>query len=537
MVEYVLYMEIPIDYVSLEFESNLDKPEEINYSDNKGNNLILHISKVIDQNFKEFFHNSFKKLIPEIEIKELFTLKSTNLSLFFLILKIEIKLSESECNIEAQLDELLNWFPIIFDFFPEVPRMERIITNIPINEFINDKMVGHFGSLSVKKKIKSLTMANYNFQSFISEYPRLSNSNILKTLHKNLQSYYRDLFWNYNISIHSFNFYGKIPGREGIDFITLYKKITSLFRTYLISLYSYIGDDMVDFLREIESLRYRINYLEFNKLVQYEEFFEEIYDNFFSNEIPQWCRAKFEKWVFEHYDDKDFYLYEPVMIYRLPNFPKTYIRLKQRLQEVLKTIKNLIIKKSKLKISINRLEFIKKSFPFLKPTHSFNQEIGKEKYFILLDKLGKIKEKCAKGISAKDCEKCERSPSKVCLTKIFSQPLGKEVLPHCGTELADCYWISENNGNAIVIKGANLRTKRQYMDALSQIIDLTQKNTVKTIFFANNKLTSNQFFSQALNICKANDKQFIVFHKGELIQLLYFYEKTNYSEDLDSSAS
>jgi len=367
-------MELPIDYVSLEFESFLDKPEEINYSDPKGNNLILHISQIIDPYFKDFFHNSFKKLIPEIEIKELFTLKSTNLSLFFIILKIEIKLSESEYNIEDQLDELLKWFPIIFDFFPEVPRMERIITNIPINEFINDKMVGHFMSLFAKKKIKSLTMADYNFQSFISEYPRLSNSIILKTLYKNLQSYYRDLFWNYNISIHPFNFYGKIPEREGTDYLALFKKITSLFRTYLISLYSYIGEDMVDFLREIESFRYRMNPLEFKKLVEYEQFFEEIYDNFFSNEIPEWCRAKFEKWVFEHYEDKDFYLYRPVMIYRLPNFPKTYMKLKMRLQEILNNVKNLLFNKSSLIKTFKKKELIKK-LNLIKYERDFRKEI------------------------------------------------------------------------------------------------------------------------------------------------------------------
>lgn len=537
MVEYFLYMEIPIDYISLEFESILDKPEELNYSDPKGNNLILHISKVIDPHFEDFFHNSFKKLIPEIEINELFTLKSTNLALLFLILKIEIKLRESEYNIENQLDKLLNWFPIIIDFFSEVPRMERLITNIPITKTTTDKMVGYFIELFDRKKIRSIKMADYKFQSFISEYPRLSNSNVLKTLYKKLQNYYKDLFQNYKINIYSFNFYGMIPEWEGSDYVALFKKITDQFHSYLISLYSHIGEDMVDFLREVELLRYRMNTLEFEKLIEYEQFFEEIYEKIFSNEIPIWSRPRFEKWVFKHYKDKEFYLYKSVMIYRLPNFPKTYIKLKQRLQEVLKIVKNLHISKSKLIIPLDRLEFINKSFPFLKPTHTFKQETGKDKYLILQDKLGKIKEKCGQGISAKDCEECETIPSKICLTKIFSHTLGREVLPHCGTELADCYWISENNGNAIVIKGANLRTKIQYMDALSQIIDLTQRNIVKTIFFANNKLTSNQFFSQALNVCKANNKQFIVFNKDELIQLLYFYERTNLSEDLNLSAS
>jgi len=524
-------MELPFDYVSLEFESYLDKPEEINYPDPGGNNLILDISKIIVPFFREYFHNSFQKFIPEINIIELFTIKSTNLSLFFLILKAEIKLSESEYYIDDQLDKLLKWFPFIFDFFPEVPRMERIITNIPISKTITDKMVGHFIGLFGQKKIKSIRMVDYNFQSFISEYPRLSNSNILLTLYKKLQNYYKDLFWNYNISIHSFNFYGKIPERESSDYITLFKRLLNEFHSYLISLYSYIGEDMDDFLREVESFRYKINPFEFKKLIEYEQLFEEIYDNFFSNKIPEWCRARFEKWVFEHYKDKDFYLYKPAMIYRLPSFPKTYIKLRQRLQEVLSNLKNLLFSKSKLKISFERVEIIKKFFPFLKPIQNFKQEVGQEEYFILQDKLGKIKEKCAQGITAKDCEKCEKSPSKICLTKLFSYPLGREVLPHCGTELADCYWISETYGNAIVIKGANMRTKKQYMDALTQINDLTQRNSMKTIFFVNNKSTSNQFLSQVLNLCKANKKQFIVFNKDEIIQFLHFYDNTNQPEE------
>jgi len=105
------------------------------------------------------------------------------------------------------------------------------------------------------------------------------------------------------------------------------------------------------------------------------------------------------------------------------------------------------------------------------------------------------------------------------------------VLPHCGAELADCYWISENEGNAIVIKAANMKTKNQYMDPLSQIINLTQRNTVKRIFFANNKPTSRQFLSDSLNLCKANKKQFIVFNKDDLIQILYFYKKLNQTEE------
>ena len=186
-------------------------------------------------------------------------------------------------------------------------------------------------------------------------------------------------------------------------------------------------------------------------------------------------------------------------------------------------------------ISLEEESIKKKFFTFLKIKESFIQEIGKKTYSNLQEEVVKLKEKCAQGITAEDCEKCERDPSKKCITKLFSYSLGKEVLPHCGAELVDCFWISENEGNAIVIKGTYMRTKKQYMDALSQIIDLTQRNIVKTIFFANNKPTSNQFFSKALNICKGNNKQFIVFNKDELIQFLYFYEKTNQPEELNFS--
>ena len=374
MVEYLLYMELPFDYVSLEFESYLDKPEDINYSDPNGINLTLHFSKIIDSNFKDYINDSFKKLIPEIEIKELFTLKSLKFSLFFLIIKIDIKKSESEYFIEDQLDKLLKWFPIIFDFFPEVPRMERVITNIPITKTITDRMVGHFIGLFDRKKIRSITMADYNFQSFISEYPRLSNSNILKKLNKKLQSYYRDLFWNYNITTCPFNFYGKFPEQEGSENIAIFNKIKYEFQSYLISLYSYVGEDLNDFLREVKSFRYRMNPFEFKKLIEYEQFFEEIYDNFFSDEIPEWCRANFENWVFKHYKDKNFYLYKPVMIYRLPEFPKTYIKLRMRLKEVLNNIKNLLFSKSNLIKTFKKVDFIDK-LNSIKYERDFRKEI------------------------------------------------------------------------------------------------------------------------------------------------------------------
>ena len=173
----------------------------------------------------------------------------------------------------------------------------------------------------------------------------------------------------------------------------------------------------------------------------------------------------------------------------------------------------------------------KKFFAFLKTKELFIQEIGKKSYSNLQEEVVRLKEKCAQGITAEDCEKCERSPSKKCITKLFSYSLGKEVLPHCGAELADCYWISENEGNTIVLKATNMNTKRQYTDAYIQINDLTQRNTVKIIFFANNKPTSKQFLSEALNLCKANKKQFIVFNNDDLIQILYFYEMANQTEE------
>ncbi len=374
MVEYFLYIELPFNYASLEFESYLDKPEKVNYTDLGGNNIILEISKIIEPNFKEYFHTSFQKLIQEIEIIELFTIKSSNLALFFLIFKIEIKLSESEYFIDEQIDKILKWFPIIFDFYPEVPRLERIITNIPITKNITDKMVGHFIRLFSQKKIRSLRMADFNFQSFISEYPRLSNSNILFKLYKKLQNYYKDLFWNYKFSIHSFNFYGKIPEQEKSDYITIFKELINAFHSYLISLYSYIGEDMTDFLREIESFRYKMSPLEFGKLIEYEQFFEKLYEIFFSNEIPEWCRGKFEKWVFEHYKDDDFSINQPVMIYSLPDFPKTYLKLRIRLQEILNNVKNLLFNKSSLIKTFTKKQLVEK-LNSIKYEKDFRKEI------------------------------------------------------------------------------------------------------------------------------------------------------------------
>ena len=531
MVESFLYMELPFDYISLEFESYLDKPEEITYNNAGGNEKILEISKIVEPHFKDYFQISFQKLIPEISIIEVFTINSPNLALYFLIFKTEIKLSESEYFIEDLIDKLLKWFAIIFDFYPEVPRLERIITNIPITKIITDKIVGHFMSLFTKKKIRSLRIADYNFKSFISEYPRLSNSNILLKLYKKLHIYYQNLFWNYPISTHPFNFYGKIIKRELPDYITIFEELLNEFHSYLISLYSYIGEDIEDFLKLMESFRYKINPLEFGKLIEYEQYFEEISENFFSNEIPGWCREKFEKWVFDNYKDKDFDLYQPPMIYRLPCFPKTYLKLRSRIQEVLNNIKHLLLSKSETSINLKRAEILKKFFPFLRPVSTFKREIGQKEYSTLQIKLEKIKEKCAQGISRQDCENCLHSSNKLCLTKIFSHPLGKEVLPHCGAELADCYWISENEGNALVLKTTHMNTQKQYADAFMQITDLTQRNTVKTIFFANNKSTSNQFFSKALSICKANNKQFIPFNKDELIQFFHYYEETFQSKE------
>ena len=376
MVESFLYMELPFDYISLEFDSYLDKPEEISYSDG-GNEIILEISKIIEPHFKDYFQTSFQKLIPEISIIEVFTIKSTKLALYFLIFIIEIKLSESKYIIDDLIDKMLKWFPLFFDFYPEVPRLERIITNIPINKTITDKMVGHFMSLFSKKKIRSLTIADYKFKSFIFEYPRLSNSNILLTLYKILYIYYQNRFKNYPISIHPFNFYGKITKRESSDYITIFKELVNEFHSYLISLYSYIGEDMEDFLSEMETFRYKITPIEFEKLIKYEQYFEEIFEKFFSNEIPEWCRERFEKWVFEHHKDKDFSVNKPVMIFRLPRFPKAYLKLRARIREILNNIKHLLLSKSKKEIgqkeySTNRIVIIKS---LIKCIYQFQQKI------------------------------------------------------------------------------------------------------------------------------------------------------------------
>jgi len=530
MVESFLYMELPFDYISLELESYLGKSEDIRYSDGNGNEIILEISKIIEPEFKDYFQALFQKVIPEITIVQVSTIKSPSLTLYFLIFKIEINLSESKYLIEDLIDKLLKWFPIIFDFYPEVPRLERIITNIPINKAITNKILGHFMTLFSNKKIKSFTIADYKFKSFISEYPRLSNSNILLTLYKILYNYYQNRFKNYHISIHPFNFYGKIIKVEISDYITIFKELVNEFHSYLISLYSYIGEFMEHFLSEMETFRFKITPIDFEKLIKHEQYFEDIYENFLLNEIPKWCRRKFEKYVFDQYENEDFDLYKPVRIYGLPNFPKTYIKLRTRIQEILNNIKHLLLSKSKTTVIPIRDDILKKFFPFLKTTSTFKEEIPQNEYSILQVKVEKLKEKCVQGITREDCENCLLSSSNICLTKIFAHSLGKEVLPHCGAELADCYWISENEGNALVLKATNLNTKKQYMDALTQLNDLTQKNTVNIIFFANNKSTSNQFLSQALNLCKAYNKQFIVFNKDELVQFLYFYEQTNISE-------
>jgi len=341
-------MELPFDHVSLEFESFLNKPIACVHTGSEGKiQLFYEESEIINPDLKNYFRNSLKKLIPKLEVNEIFTLKSIDYSLFNLILKIDIEISESEYIIEDQLDRLLKWFPLIFDFFPEVPRLERIITNIPINGLIKRNMAINF--LLSFEKIKSLRMADYNFHSFLSEYPRLTNSNILKRLDKNLHNYYKELFWDFKISIHPFNFYGKIPDKEkNLMDNNLFGKLINEYNKYLISLYSYIGEAMDDFLKEVESFRYRMNPLEFKNLIRYEDFFEEIYNTFFLNEIPEWSRTRFEKWVFEHYKDDDFYANQPVMIYKLHDFPKNYIKLRMRIQEILNNIKTLLLSKSNL---------------------------------------------------------------------------------------------------------------------------------------------------------------------------------------------
>lgn len=164
-------------------------------------------------------------------------------------------------------------------------------------------------------------------------------------------------------------------------------------------------------------------------------------------------------------------------------------------------------------------------FPFILPKQTFIKNIGREPFSLLLERLKIVKEKCGRGITNEDCENCGRNFEKICITKLFAYHLSLDILPHCGAELADSYWISENKGYAIVIKGANMRTKNQYSDPLIQINDLSQRTTINTIFFANTKPTSNLFLIQVLNICKALSKRFLVINKDELAQLLFFYEK------------
>ena len=167
----------------------------------------------------------------------------------------------------------------------------------------------------------------------------------------------------------------------------------------------------------------------------------------------------------------------------------------------------------------------KRFFSFLKPKEMFEKDIEPERYIQLQKSLGEIKEKCGRGVTASDCEVCEKEMNKLCLTKLFAYHLGIHVLPHCGSELADCYWISENKGFAIVLKTTNLNTENQYSNPFRQINRLTQRSTVKSIFFANTKSTAVIFKTDALNLCISRVKDFIEFKKHELIQMLYFYEK------------
>lgn len=170
-------------------------------------------------------------------------------------------------------------------------------------------------------------------------------------------------------------------------------------------------------------------------------------------------------------------------------------------------------------------DLIKRDFlPFLKSKYAFEQEIGIERYNKLQNELGNIGEKCSRGVKASDCEVCGKEMKKLCLTKLFAYHLGIFILPHCVTELADCYWISKNKGQAIVLKATNLNTERQYSNPFMQINKLSQRSTVTTIFFANNKSTANEFGTQALNLCTSLGKNFIMFKEHELIQMLYIYD-------------
>jgi len=373
MVEYYLYMELPFNHISI--ESELYK-EDNRYIDPDGNFKGFFEKRIIvNPDFNNYFHNSFKKLIPKIEMKEMFTLKLDDPLLFFLILKI--KIIESYPKVEIQLRKLLKWFPIIVDFFPKVQRMERITTNIPINNLINNRIKEHFLLMYIsyaRKKKTFLGLENYNFHSFISEYSRFTYFNILKMLYKNLQDYYEELFGDFNISIKPYNFYGKIIAQENLENSLLIEKLLVDYDSYMISLYTYTGEDIGDFLREVESFRYRMNPLEFKKLIQYERYFEDIYQNFFSNEVPNWYNASFENVVFNNYQDKGFYINQPMMMFRLPDFPKNYIKLRTRIQEVLSNAKNLLLSKSSL-IKMFKKEELRDKLESIEFERDFREEI------------------------------------------------------------------------------------------------------------------------------------------------------------------
>ncbi|MBD3215727.1 MAG: hypothetical protein GF311_24155 [Candidatus Lokiarchaeota archaeon] len=191
----------------------------------------------------------------------------------------------------------------------------------------------------------------------------------------------------------------------------------------------------------------------------------------------------------------------------------------------------LLVKDLEIHINqnISDLALKQRFFPFLNKKDTFIEEIDHDYCSELGKEINTIKEKCSRNASGKDCEACFNIPTKICLTKLFSKPLGLDILPHSGSELADCYWISENEGYAVVLKATKLNTTKQYSDPYMQVSQLSQKRTVKIIFFANSRTTSRQFLSEALNLCEANNKRFIIFSKDELIQFLHNYKTRNYN--------
>ncbi len=176
-----------------------------------------------------------------------------------------------------------------------------------------------------------------------------------------------------------------------------------------------------------------------------------------------------------------------------------------------------------------------KYFSLSKEFNIFLRDIGDKNYSTYTEKLMRLKEQCKAHITKQECLDCFRELGRLCLTKLFAFCRGKSVLSHCGEELSDCYWISENEGYALVLKATDLNTKPVYSGAFQQIVALGKIDSIKVIFFANNHPTSNQFLDDSLNYCITKIKHFIVVELSDLIQILYNYENTHEFSDFINS--